>query len=114
MADAGANTGAALERQDGRAPNRRGSRAANASGNSHAAVTDPESLAREIERTRSELARTVDAIADRVSPSNAARRAVTRVRSQARRVDPPVAAAVAGALVLGTAAYFAWRGRRRH
>jgi type VI protein secretion system component VasF len=77
------------------------------------AISDPETLVREIERTRSELARTVDAIADRVSPSNAARRAAAQIRSQAARVDPPVAAAAAVVLVVGTTAFFVWRRRRR-
>lgn len=82
-------------------------------GDSRAAGTDPESLAREIERTRGELARTVDAIADRVSPSHAARRAVTRAQEQAARIDPTVAAAVAAALAVGVTAYLFWRRRRR-
>jgi Protein of unknown function (DUF3618) len=113
MADSGVDRGAALARRDTRAPDGRANHRERARGNSHAVVSDPESLAREIERTRAELARTVDAIADRVSPSNAARRALNRVRDEAARVDPPVAAAVAAALVIGTTAFLAWRRRRR-
>ena len=113
MAEGGADRGAALEVRHGREPQRRGAPREHALGNSRAAISDPESLVREIERTRSELARTVDAIADRVSPSNAARRALTRVRDQVPRVDPPVAAAVATALVVGATAFVIWRRRRR-
>jgi hypothetical protein len=41
---------------------------------------DPRAIEREIEDTRAELARTVDLIADRLSPKRAAGRGVTRVR----------------------------------
>ncbi|GAA0368139.1 hypothetical protein GCM10009530_17630 [Microbispora corallina] len=47
------------------------------------ADTDPEALEREIERTRAELARTVDAIADRVSPKRVAERGVARLKANA-------------------------------
>lgn len=47
------------------------------------ADTDPEELERRIERTRAELARTVDAIADRVSPKRVVRRSVARMRENA-------------------------------
>ena len=39
---------------------------------------DPDTLVTEIERTRDNLARTIDAIADRVSPANNARRVMAR------------------------------------
>ena len=47
------------------------------------ADTDPEALEREIERTRAELATTVDAIADRVSPKRVAGRQMAKVRATA-------------------------------
>ncbi|GIH27265.1 hypothetical protein Aph01nite_55750 [Acrocarpospora phusangensis] len=50
------------------------------------ADTDPEALERKIERTRTELARTVDAIADRVSPKRVAGRNVAKVKAQAEQV----------------------------
>ncbi|MFF4410998.1 DUF3618 domain-containing protein [Streptosporangium sp. NPDC001559] len=49
------------------------------------ADTDPAELERRIERTRAELAKTVDAIADRVSPKNVARRTVAKAETSARR-----------------------------
>ncbi|GAA4218562.1 hypothetical protein GCM10023075_01290 [Streptosporangium album] len=49
------------------------------------ADTDPAELERRIERTRAELAQTVDAIADRVSPKNVARRTVARAESNAKQ-----------------------------
>ncbi|MEW9533024.1 DUF3618 domain-containing protein [Microbispora sp. NPDC049125] len=50
------------------------------------ADTDPDALEREIERTRAELARTVDAIADRVSPKRVAERGVVRFKTNAVRL----------------------------
>ena len=47
------------------------------------ADTDPEELERRIARTRAELAQTVDAIADRVSPKRVAERTVADVKSRA-------------------------------
>ncbi|MFC4534348.1 DUF3618 domain-containing protein [Sphaerisporangium dianthi] len=47
------------------------------------ADTDPEALEKEIERTRAELAFTVDAIVDRVSPKRVAERGVARVKANA-------------------------------
>lgn len=41
---------------------------------------NPDALQEEIERTREELTRTIDTIADRVSPKNAARRGAQQVR----------------------------------
>ncbi|WP_169950242.1 DUF3618 domain-containing protein [Microbispora sp. H11081] len=48
------------------------------------ADTDPDALERKIERTRAELARTVDAIADRVSPKRVAERGVEKAKANAR------------------------------
>ncbi|MFC4057499.1 DUF3618 domain-containing protein [Planomonospora corallina] len=48
------------------------------------AETDPAELERRIERTRAELARTVDEIADRVRPRNVARRTVARMEANAK------------------------------
>ncbi|GII30937.1 DUF3618 domain-containing protein [Planotetraspora mira] len=50
------------------------------------ADTDPDALEREIERTRAELARTVDAIADRVSPKRVAERSVAKVKANAEHL----------------------------
>ncbi|MEV3977241.1 DUF3618 domain-containing protein [Nonomuraea sp. NPDC049758] len=47
------------------------------------ADTDPDELERRIARTRAELAQTVDAIADRVSPKRVAERTVVDVKTRA-------------------------------
>ena len=102
---------------------------------------DPESLERRIERTRQELAQTIDELADRVNPRNVAQRGAERLKDEAGQVakamsammrpsngqgpakdeDTPertgpdprmLAAAGAGAVVLVTA-LVVWRRRRR-
>ncbi len=75
------------------------------------AVRDPDALIREIERTRENLARTIDALADRVSPGNVTRRAVSRLRKQVSR--PEVQAGVAAVLLtVAVAGYLRWRRHR--
>ncbi|RJL32384.1 DUF3618 domain-containing protein [Bailinhaonella thermotolerans] len=61
------------------------------------ADTDPEALEREIERTRAELARTVDAIADRVSPKRVAQRGVARVKANVENALASVQGTIAQA-----------------
>jgi hypothetical protein len=56
---------------------------------------DPETLEREIARTRAELARTIDAITDRVNPKNAVRRSVSRLKEEVDQVAAAVGSAVA-------------------
>lgn len=72
----------------------------------------PDKLVGEIERTRADLARTIDEIADRVSPSNVARRAGDRVRERISQIDPLIGGAVALAAVSVTC-YMVWRRLRK-
>jgi hypothetical protein len=76
------------------------------------AAQDPDTLVAELERTRQNLARTIDTIAERVSPANNARRAMERVREQAAQVDVRYVAAGAAVLV-GAAVLMVVRRRRR-
>jgi hypothetical protein len=76
------------------------------------AARDPDTLVTEIQRTRDNLARTIDAIADRVSPAGNARRALQRAREQASRVDVRYVAAGATIVAGFTAALVIWRYRR--
>jgi len=72
----------------------------------------PSALVSEIERTRADLARTIDEIADRVSPGNVARRTADRAKERLSQVDP----LVGGAVVLAVASvtcYLVWRRLRR-
>jgi len=72
----------------------------------------PKALVGEIERTRANLARTIDEIADRVSPANVARRASDQVKGRLSQVDPLVGGAVALAAVSLTC-YLIWRRVRK-
>ena len=83
-----------------------------AEANREIAVRDPDVLVTEIEHTRQSLARTIDQLADRVSPANVARRALDRAREQTQLPDARIAGgAVAALAVLGLTVYLI---RRRH
>lgn len=69
-------------------------------GNGQAATT-PEEIERAIERTRDQLAGTIDALADRVSPKNVARRNADRARAAVSGDDGSLSAVRVGALVGG-------------
>jgi hypothetical protein len=76
-----------------------------AEANGEVALRDPDALVKEIERTRENLARTIDTIAERVSPANVARRGLSRVMDQVTRPEVQIAAgatvvAVAGLVIL--------------
>jgi hypothetical protein len=72
----------------------------------------PSALIGEIERTRADLARTIDEIADRVSPGNVARRTADRAKERLSQVDPLIGGAVALAAVSVTC-YMIWRRLRK-
>ena len=72
----------------------------------------PKALVGEIERTRANLARTIDEITDRVSPSNVARRTADSARERISQVNPLAGGAVALAAVSVTC-YLLWRRLRR-
>ena len=77
------------------------------------AVRDPDAVVQDIENTRENLARTIDALTDRVSPGSVARRSLAKVREEVSR--RPQVQMVGGAVVLVTAAVIAigiWRRRR--
>lgn len=72
----------------------------------------PGELVTEIERTRADLAKTIDQIADRVSPGNVARRTADRAMERFSQVDPRVGGAVALAAVSVTC-FLVWRKLRK-
>jgi hypothetical protein len=74
---------------------------------------DQDTLVADIDRTRTELARTIDAISDRVSPKQTARRAVDQIRERVSQIDPVMAGAAAGVVVIGVTVLFLWRRRKR-
>ena len=74
---------------------------------------DQDTLVADIDRTRAELARTIDAISDRVSPRKNVDRAMEQVRERASQIDPLMAGAAAAAVVVGVTVLFLWRRRKR-
>ena len=76
---------------------------------------DQDALVADIDRTRAELARTIDAISDRVSPKKNVSRVMQQVRMRARQVDPLMVGAAAAIIVVGVTgtALFLFRRRRR-
>ena len=72
----------------------------------------PRELVSEIERTRTELARTIDEISDRVSPSKVAQRTADRVRGRISQIDPLVAGGAVLAVV-GVTCFVLWRRLRK-
>jgi anti-sigma factor RsiW len=79
----------------------------------HSAKNSPDALVAEIEHTRDDLARTIDALADRVSPASNIRLLRSKVREQVTRPEVQLGAAAAGALVVGVALLGIWARRRR-
>jgi Protein of unknown function (DUF3618) len=82
-----------------------------AEANGEVALQDPDALVKQIERTREDLARTIDTLTQRVSPGNVARRAMARVVDQVSRPEVQLAAGAAVLAVVGVT-ILAWRRRR--
>jgi hypothetical protein len=74
---------------------------------------DQDTLVADIDRTRAELARTIDAISDRVSPKKNVQRAADRLRERASQIDPVMAGAAAAAVVVGVTVLVLLRRRRK-
>jgi hypothetical protein len=74
---------------------------------------DQHALLADIDRTRAELARTIDAISDRVSPKKNVSRALDQVRQRTSRVDPLIAGAATAAVLVSVTVIFLVRRRRR-
>jgi len=62
---------------------------------------DQDTLVADIDRTRAQLARTIDAISERVSPRRNVERAADEFRERASQIDPVIAGAVVAAVVVG-------------
>jgi len=74
---------------------------------------DEGTLVADIDRTRTELARTIDAISDRVSPKRNVQRVADRLRERVSQIDPVIAGAAAAAVAIGVTVLIALRRRRR-
>ena len=74
---------------------------------------DQDALVADIDRTRAELARTIDAISERVSPKRNVHRALEQARQRASRVDPLIAGAATAAVLVSVTVIFLVRRRKR-
>lgn len=74
---------------------------------------DEDTLVADIDRTRTDLARTIDAISDRVSPKKNAQRVADQFRGRASKIDPVLVGAAAAAVVIGVTALLLLRRRKR-
>ena len=72
-----------------------------------------DALVADIDRTRAELARTIDAISDRVSPKRNAEHVMDQARARVSQIDPVMAAAAAGVVLIGVTALLLLRRRKR-
>jgi Protein of unknown function (DUF3618) len=88
----------------------------------HGAVTvngavakgDPEALYAQIERTREDLARTIDTLAERVSPANNVRLLRDKLAEQVGRPEVQLSAAAIGVAVVGLTIVRFWVRHRRN
>ena len=74
---------------------------------------DQDELVADIDRTRAELARTIDAISARVSPKRNVSRALDQARRRASHVDPLIVGAATAAVLVSVTVIFLVRRRRR-
>ena len=99
------------DRSGGSGPNHRAGNS-HRPGNGRVAKRDSDEIVAEIERTRQNLARTIDTLADRVSPASNVRRLRERAAEQAARPEVQLAAAAVVLAVTGIVILRVW-GRRR-
>jgi hypothetical protein len=84
-----------------------------ADANTESTPVDPDALVADIDRTRADLARTIDAITDRVSPKKNVQRAADQIRERAGQIDPVMAGVAAGAVAIAVTVLILWRRRAR-
>ncbi len=82
-----------------------------AEANGEVAVRDPDQLVKQIERTRENLARTIDTLTERVSPANVTKRAMSKVLDQVSRPEVQIGAAAVTVIAAGLLVW-RWRWRR--
>ena len=80
--------------------------------NGKIAVRDPDAVINEIERTREDLAHTIDALTERVSPGNVARHTMTEVREQLSRPQARLAGGAAILITVAVVGFALWRRRK--
>ena len=78
------------------------------------AISDPDVLVAQIERTREDLARTIDNLADRVSPAYSVGMLKEKVEAQVARPEVRMGAAAVGVAVVGLVVLRMWARHRRN
>jgi hypothetical protein len=81
-------------------------------GNGRVSQRDSDAIVAEIERTRQNLARTIDSLADRVSPASNVRRLRERADEQLGRPEVRLAVLAVAFVATGVAIYRTWARRR--
>lgn len=81
--------------------------------NGRVSPRDPKALVAEIERTREQLAQTIDTLAERVSPGANIRRLRDQLSERAAQPEVQLAAVAVGLAVAGIAIYRIWGRRKR-
>jgi Protein of unknown function (DUF3618) len=76
-------------------------------------AVNQDELVADIDRTRANLARTIDAIADRMSPKKNVERARQELSERVGHIDPVMAGAAAAAVVIAVSVLLLLRGRSR-
>lgn len=77
------------------------------------ATGDPDLLVAQIERTRDDLARTIDTLAERVSPASNIRKLREKAAEQAAKPQVQMGAAAVGVALVGLTIFRVWARRRR-
>jgi hypothetical protein len=73
---------------------------------------DPDALVAQIERTREDLAQTIDTLAERVSPAHNIKMLRERAAEQVARPEVRLGAAAAGAVLVGLVLLRMWSRRK--
>lgn len=82
--------------------------------NGAVAKGDPEVLYAQIEQTREDLARTIDSLAERVSPASNLRLLRKKAAEQVGRPEVQIGAAALGVAVVGLTILRVWARHRRN
>jgi hypothetical protein len=80
--------------------------------NGAVAAGDPDLLLAQIERTRDDLARTIDSLTERVSPASNVRLLKEKLAAQAARPEVQAGAAAVGLALVGLTILRIWARRR--
>jgi Protein of unknown function (DUF3618) len=81
--------------------------------NGAVAKNDPQALVNQIEQTREDLARTIDTLAERVSPAHNIQALRSKLAEQVAKPEVQLGAVAVGMAIVGLAVLRLWTRRRR-